>query len=186
MDTKFSGSANYVASRDLMETVNIAVALQKPLLIKGEPDASSFPSGGIRSTFEARGYTAWDPSVPVFIIHQPYGATLHIPTYFYSYSGEALDRKIPLLRSISALSRQALRILKLFGNTSAGYVRAMVGPEQEYFLVDKNLAVLRPDIMLAGRTLLGAPSPKGQEMEDHYFGAIPGRVMSFMQDVENE
>ena len=156
------------------------------MLISGEPDASSFPSGGIRSTFEARGYTAWDPSVPVFIIHQPYGATLHIPTYFYSYSGEALDRKIPLLRSISALSRQALRILKLFGNTSAGYVRAMVGPEQEYFLVDKNLAVLRPDIMLAGRTLLGAPSPKGQEMEDHYFGAIPGRVMSFMQDVENE
>ncbi|MCD7983450.1 MAG: glutamine synthetase III [Desulfovibrio sp.] len=156
------------------------------MLISGEPDASSFPSGGIRSTFEARGYTAWDPSVPVFIIHQPYGATLHIPTYFYSYSGEALDRKIPLLRSISALSRQALRILKLFGNTSASYVRAMVGPEQEYFLVDKNLAVLRPDIMLAGRTLLGAPSPKGQEMEDHYFGAIPGRVMSFMQDVENE
>ena len=156
------------------------------MLISGAPDASSFPSGGIRSTFEARGYTAWDPSVPVFIIHQPYGATLHIPTYFYSYSGEALDRKIPLLRSISALSRQALRILKLFGNTSAGYVRAMVGPEQEYFLVDKNLAVLRPDIMLAGRTLLGAPSPKGQEMEDHYFGAIPGRVMSFMQDVENE
>ncbi len=156
------------------------------MLISGEPDASSFPSGGIRSTFEARGYTAWDPSVPVFIIHQPYGATLHIPTYFYSYSGEALDRKIPLLRSISALSRQALRILKLFGNTSAGYVRAMVGPEQEYFLVDKNLAVLRPDIMLAGRTLLGAASPKGQEMEDHYFGAIPGRVMSFMQDVENE
>ena len=156
------------------------------MLISGEPDASSFPSGGIRSTFEARGYTAWDPSVPVFIIHQPYGATLHIPTYFYSYSGEALDRKIPLLRSISALSRQALRILKLFGNTSAGYVRAMVGPEQEYFLVDKNLAVLRPDIMLAGRTLLGAPSPKGQDMEDHYFGAIPGRVMSFMQDVENE
>ena len=156
------------------------------MLISGEPDASSFPSGGIRSTFEARGYTAWDPSVPVFIIHQSYGATLHIPTYFYSYSGEALDRKIPLLRSISALSRQALRILKLFGNTSAGYVRAMVGPEQEYFLVDKNLAVLRPDIMLAGRTLLGAPSPKGQEMEDHYFGAIPGRVMSFMQDVENE
>ena len=156
------------------------------MLISGEPDASSFPSGGIRSTFEARGYTAWDPSAPVFIIPGPYGATLHIPTYFYSYSGEALDRKIPLLRSISALSRQALRILKLFGNTSAGYVRAMVGPEQEYFLVDKNLAALRPDIMLAGRTLLGAPSPKGQEMEDHYFGAIPGRVMSFMQDVENE
>ena len=156
------------------------------MLISGEPDASSFPSGGIRSTFEARGYTAWDPSVPVFIIPAPYGATLHIPTYFYSYSGEALDRKIPLLRSISALSRQALRVLRLFGNQSASYVRAMVGPEQEYFLVDKNLAALRPDLMLAGRTLLGAPSPKGQEMEDHYFGAIPGRVMSFMQDVEKE
>lgn len=156
------------------------------MLISGEPDASSFPSGGIRSTFEARGYTAWDPSVPVFIIPAPYGATLHIPTYFYSYSGEALDRKIPLLRSISALSRQALRILRLFGNDSAAYVRAMVGPEQEYFLVDKNLAALRPDLLLAGRTLLGAPSPKGQEMEDHYFGAIPGRVMSFMQDVEKE
>lgn len=156
------------------------------MLISGEPDASSFPSGGIRSTFEARGYTAWDPSVPVFIIPAPYGATLHIPTYFYSYSGEALDRKIPLLRSISALSRQALRVLRLFGNQSASYVRAMVGPEQEYFLVDKNLAALRPDLMLAGRTLLGASSPKGQEMEDHYFGAIPGRVMSFMQDVEKE
>lgn len=156
------------------------------MLISGEPDASSFPSGGIRSTFEARGYTAWDPSVPVFIIPAPYGATLHIPTYFYSYSGEALDRKIPLLRSISALSRQALRILRLFGNESAAYVRAMVGPEQEYFLVDKNLAALRPDLLLTGRTLLGAPSAKGQEMEDHYFGAIPARVMSFMQDVEKE
>ncbi|WP_165067409.1 glutamine synthetase III [Desulfovibrio sp. ZJ200] len=156
------------------------------MLISGEPDASSFPSGGIRSTFEARGYTAWDPSVPVFIIPAPYGATLHIPTFFYSYSGEALDRKIPLLRSTAALSDQALRILRIFGNASATYVQAMVGPEQEYFLVDKNLAALRPDIMLAGRTLLGAPSPKGQEMEDHYFGAIPARVMSFMQDVENE
>ncbi|MDR1777210.1 MAG: glutamine synthetase III [Desulfovibrio sp.] len=156
------------------------------MLISGEPDASSFPSGGIRSTFEARGYTAWDPSVPVFIIDGPYGATLHIPTYFYSYSGEALDRKIPLMRSISAVSRQALRILKIFGNTTATYVRPMVGPEQEYFLVDKNLAFLRTDLMLTGRTLIGAPSPKGQEMEDHYFGAIPSRVMSFMQDVERE
>lgn len=156
------------------------------MLISGEPDASSFPSGGIRSTFEARGYTAWDPTSPVFIIDGPYGATLHIPTYFYSYSGEALDRKIPLMRSLSALSRQALRILRLFGNNEATGVRAMVGPEQEYFLVDRNLAALRPDLMLAGRTLLGAPSPKGQEMEDHYFGAIPARVMSFMQDVENE
>ncbi|MBD5553265.1 MAG: glutamine synthetase type III, partial [Desulfovibrio sp.] len=156
------------------------------MLISGEPDASSFPSGGIRSTFEARGYTAWDPTSPAFIIESANGATLHIPTYFYSWSGEALDRKIPLMRSISALSRQALRILRLFGNESATHARPMVGPEQEYFLVDKNLAALRPDIMLAGRTLLGAPSPKGQEMADHYFGAIPGRVMSFMQDLENE
>ena len=155
------------------------------MLISGEPDASSFPSGGLRSTFEARGYTAWDPSSPVFIIEGPYGATLHIPTYFYSYSGEALDRKIPLQRSLSALSRQAMRILRLFGNESATRVQAMVGPEQEYFLVDSNLAAQRPDIMLAGRTLLGAPSPKGQEMEDHYFGSIPARVMSYMQDLEN-
>ncbi|MBQ9406514.1 MAG: glutamine synthetase III [Desulfovibrio sp.] len=154
------------------------------MLISGEPDASSFPSGGLRSTFEARGYTAWDPSAPAFVIAQPYGATLHIPTYFYSYSGEALDRKIPLQRSIAALSRQALRILRLFGNTTATFVRPNVGPEQEYFLVDKGLAALRPDLLLTGRTLLGAPSPKGQEMEDHYFGAIPERVMSFMQDVE--
>ena len=155
-------------------------------LISGEPDASSFPSGGIRSTFEARGYTAWDPTVPVFIIPGPYSSTLHIPTFFYSYSGEALDRKIPLMRSISALSRQALRILRLFGNTTATSVRPQVGPEQEYFLVDKNLAALRPDLMLCGRTLVGAPSPKGQELEDHYFGSIPSRVMSFMEDVEDE
>ena len=151
------------------------------LLISGEPDASSFPSGGIRSTFEARGYTAWDPTVPAFVI----GATLHIPTMFYSYSGEALDRKIPLMRSISALSRQALRILRLFGNTSANYVRPNVGPEQEYFLVDRRLAALRPDLMLAGRTLMGSAPAKGQEMEDHYFGSIPPRVMAFMQEVEN-
>jgi len=151
------------------------------MLICGEPDASSFPSGGIRSTFEARGYTAWDPTVPAFII----GTTLHIPTLFYSYSGEALDRKIPLLRSISALSRQALRILRLFGNEKATFVRPNVGPEQEYFLVDRRLAALRPDLMLAGRTLIGTSPAKGQEMEDHYFGSIPARVLAFMQDVEN-
>ncbi len=156
------------------------------MLISGEPDASSFPSGGLRSTFEARGYTAWDPSVPVFVIPGPYSATLHIPTFFYSYSGEALDRKIPLLRSMAALSRQALRILRLFGNTTATSVQSQVGPEQEYFLVDRNLAALRPDLLLCGRTLLGAPSPKGQELEDHYFGAIPSRVQSFMEDVEDE
>lgn len=154
------------------------------MLISGEPDASSFPSGGIRSTFEARGYTAWDPTAPAFVVHGPHGSTLHIPTYFYSFSGEALDRKIPLMRSISALSKQAMRILKLFGNEDISHVRPMVGPEQEYFLVDRRLASLRPDLMLAGRTLVGAPSPKGQEMEDHYFGAIPPRVMSFMQELE--
>ena len=154
------------------------------MLISGEPDASSFPSGGIRSTFEARGYTAWDPTVPVFLLPGPLGHTLHIPSLFYSYSGESLDRKTPLLRSIASLSRQALRILRLFGNTGATSVRPQVGAEQEYFLVDRRLAALRPDLLLCGRTLLGAPSPKGQEMEDHYFGAIPGRVMAFMQDVE--
>ena len=151
------------------------------MLICGEPDASSFPSGGLRSTFEARGYTAWDPTVPAFII----GRTLHVPTLFYSYSGEALDRKIPLMRSISALSRQALRILRLFGNDTATFVRPSVGPEQEYFLVDRRLAALRPDLLLAGRTLMGTPPAKGQEMEDHYFGSIPARVMAFMQDVED-
>ena len=151
------------------------------MLICGEPDASSFPSGGLRSTFEARGYTAWDPTVPAFII----GRTLHVPTLFYSYSGEALDRKIPLMRSISALSRQALRILRLFGNDTAIFVRPSVGPEQEYFLVDRRLAALRPDLLLAGRTLMGTPPAKGQEMEDHYFGSIPARVMAFMQDVED-
>ncbi|MDR2604122.1 MAG: glutamine synthetase III [Desulfovibrio sp.] len=153
-------------------------------LISGEPDASSFPSGGLRSTFEARGYTAWDPTSPVFIVDGPAGATLHIPTIFYAYTGEALDRKTPLLRSLAALSRHALRILRLFGNTDAVYVQAMVGAEQEFFLVDRRLAALRPDIMLCGRTLAGALSPKGQEMEDHYFGAMPSRVMAFMQDVE--
>jgi len=152
-------------------------------LISSEPDASSFPSGGLRSTFEARGYTAWDPSVPVFIIRGPRANTLHIPCFFYSYSGDALDRKIPLLRSINALSAQALRILRLFGNTTATRVTSMVGAEQEYFLVDRRLAALRPDLILTGRTLIGAPSPKGQELEDHYFGAIPTRVLAFMQDV---
>ncbi len=154
------------------------------MLISGEPDASSFPSGGIRSTFEARGYTAWDPTAPAFLLPGKLGHTLHIPSMFYSYSGEALDRKTPLLRSISAVSRQALRILRLFGNTTATNVRPMVGAEQEYFLVDSRLAALRPDLQLAGRTLLGAAPPKGQEMDDHYFGDIPQRVMAFMSDVE--
>ncbi len=149
-------------------------------LLSGEPDASSFPSGGLRSTFEARGYTAWDPTSPVFLI----GRTLHVPTMFYSYTGEALDRKVPLLRSVSAISRQALRVLRLFGNTRARYVMPQAGPEQEYFLVDKELASLRPDLLMTGRTLYGATTPKGQEMEDHYFGAIPSRVLAFMEDLE--
>ncbi len=154
------------------------------MLTCGEPDASSFPSGGIRSTFEARGYTAWDPTVPAFLMPGKYGHTLHIPTVFYSYSGEALDRKIPLLRSIEAISKSAVRVLRLFGNKKVQYVRPMAGVEQEYFLVDSRLAALRPDLLMTGRTLLGAASPKGQEMEDHYFGATPKRVMAFMQDVE--
>ncbi len=154
------------------------------MLISGEPDASSFPSGGLRSTFEARGYTAWDPTVPAFIVPGEHGHTLNIPSVFYSYSGEALDRKIPLLRSIDAVSASSLRILRLFGNEKARFVRPMVGAEQEYFLIDSRLAALRPDLLLTGRTLLGASSPKGQEMEDHYFGATPARVMAFMQDLE--
>ncbi|MCQ2444928.1 MAG: glutamine synthetase III, partial [Mailhella sp.] len=143
--------------------------------------ASSFPSGGIRSTFEARGYTAWDPTSPVFMI----GRTLHIPTMFYSYTGEALDRKVPLLRSLSAVSKQALRVLRIFGNTASRFVVAQAGPEQEYFLVDKELAAKRADLLMTGRTLFGATTPKGQEMEDHYFGAIPTRVMAFMEDLES-
>ncbi len=153
-------------------------------LICGEPDASSFPSGGIRSTFEARGYTAWDPTVPAFLVDGREGKTLHIPSVFYSYTGEALDRKIPLLRSIEALSKSAVRVLHLFGKTEVKYARPMVGAEQEYFLVDAQLAAQRPDLLMTGRTLLGAPSPKGQELEDQYFGATPKRVMDFMQDLE--
>ncbi len=153
-------------------------------LISGEPDASSFPSGGIRSTFEARGYTAWDPTVPAFLVDGKHGKTLHIPSVFYSYSGEALDRKIPLLRSIEALSKNAMRVLKFFGKSEVTHVRPMVGAEQEYFLVDAKLAASRPDLLMTGRTLVGAPSPKGQELEDQYFGTTPKRVMNFMQDLE--
>ncbi len=153
-------------------------------LICGEPDASSFPSGGIRSTFEARGYTAWDPTVPAFLVDGREGKTLHIPSVFYSYTGEALDRKIPLLRSIEALSKSTVRVLHLFGKTHVKYARPMVGAEQEYFLVDAKLAEQRPDLLMTGRTLVGAASPKGQEMEDQYFGATPKRVMDFMQDLE--
>lgn len=154
-------------------------------LIRGEPDASSFPSGGIRATFEARGYTAWDPSSPAFILDNPNGRTLCIPTAFCSWTGEALDKKTPVLRSIDALSAQAVRILKIFGSTSCR-VESTCGPEQEYFLVDRNFYFSRPDLLNAGRTLFGARPPKGQEMEDHYFGSIPERVLAFMLETEHE
>jgi len=151
-------------------------------LVKGEPDASSFPSGGLRSTFEARGYTAWDPTSYAFVKDN----TLYIPTAFCTYSGEALDKKTPLLRSMQALSRQALRVLRLFGITDARRVVSLVGPEQEYFLIDKEMYLKRPDLMYCGRTLFGARPPKGQEMEDHYFGAIKTRVSAFMKELNEE
>ncbi|MEQ6359320.1 glutamine synthetase III [Thermoanaerobacter thermohydrosulfuricus] len=151
-------------------------------LIKGEPDASSFPSGGLRATFEARGYTAWDCTSPAFIKDD----TLYIPTVFCSYTGEALDLKIPLLRSMEALSKQALRVLRLFGNTTAKKVITTVGPEQEYFLIDKKMYDKRKDLILTGRTLFGAKSPKGQEMEDHYFASIKERISAFMKDLDEE
>ncbi|MDX2036273.1 MAG: glutamine synthetase III [Isosphaeraceae bacterium] len=154
-------------------------------LVRGEPDASSFPSGGIRATFEARGYTAWDPTSPAFILETPDGTTLCIPTAFCSWTGEALDKKTPLLRSMEALSTQAVRILKLFGS-EASKVYTTAGPEQEYFLIDKKFYYARPDLLNAGRTLFGAKPPKGQEMEDHYFGAIPERVLACMLETENE
>jgi len=154
-------------------------------LAKGEPDASSFPSGGMRSTFEARGYTAWDPTSPPWLLVTPNGTTLVIPTAFVSWTGEALDKKTPLLRSMEALSKQAVRILKLFGS-KAQRVVATCGPEQEYFLIDRQFYFNRPDLINAGRTLFGAKPPKGQEMEDHYFGSIPDRVLAFMMDVERE
>ena len=151
-------------------------------LIKGEPDASSFPSGGLRATFEARGYTAWDPTSYAFIKDK----TLCIPTAFCSYGGEALDKKTPLLRSMEALNKQALRILRLFGNTDVKCVRTSVGPEQEYFLVDKDMYEKRKDLMFTGRTLFGAKPPKGQELDDHYFGVIPPRVAAYMADLNEE
>lgn len=155
-------------------------------LIKGEPDASSFPSGGLRATFEARGYTAWDITSPAFLKESACGTILCIPTAFCSYTGDALDKKTPLLRSMEALSNQALRIVRLFGDTTATKVTASVGPEQEYFLVDKDLYLQREDLMFAGRTLFGAPAPKGQEMEDHYFGVIKERVGAYMKDLNEE
>ncbi len=154
-------------------------------LIKGEPDASSFPSGGMRSTFEARGYTAWDPTSAPWLLVGQNGTTLVIPTAFVSWTGESLDKKTPLLRSIEALSNQAVRILKLFGS-KAERVITTCGPEQEYFLIDRSFYFARPDLINAGRTLFGARPPKGQELEDQYFGAIPDRVLAFMHDVETE
>jgi len=154
-------------------------------LVKGEPDASSFPSGGMRSTFEARGYTAWDPTSPPWLLVTANGTTLVIPTAFVSWTGEALDKKTPLLRSMDALSRQAVRIVKLFGS-KASRVVTTCGPEQEYFLIDRQFYFNRPDLINAGRTLFGAKPPKGQEMEDHYFGSIPDRVLAFMQEAERE
>ena len=155
-------------------------------LIKGEPDASSFPSGGLRATFEARGYTAWDITSPAFIKEAATGPILCIPTAFCSYTGEALDKKTPLLRSMEALSEQALRIVHLFGNKEATKVIASVGAEQEYFLVDQKKALLREDLIFSGRTLFGAPAPKGQEMDDHYFGVIRERIGGYMKELNEE
>lgn len=155
-------------------------------LIQGEPDASSFPSGGIRATFEARGYTAWDVTSPAYILENPNGTTLCIPTAFCSWTGEALDKKTPVLRSMQALNKQAQRILKLFGHKDPGYVFATAGPEQEYFLIDRNFFFARPDLAICGRSLFGAKPAKGQEFEDQYFGAIPERVLACMLDVERE
>ena len=154
-------------------------------LIKGEPDASSFPSGGMRTTFEARGYTAWDPTSAPWLLVNQNGTTLVIPTAFVSWTGESLDKKTPLLRSIEGLSKQAVRILKLFGSKSQRVITTC-GPEQEYFLIDRNFFLARPDLINGGRTLFGARPPKGQEMEDQYFGAIPDRVLAFMQDAESQ
>ena len=155
-------------------------------LIQGEPDASSFPSGGLRSTFEARGYTAWDVTSPAYIMENPNGTTLCIPTAFISWTGDVLDSKTPLLRAMQALDEQVRRILKLFGHERIAHISSTGGPEQEYFLIDRSFFYARPDLLNAGRTLFGAKPPKGQEFEDHYFGSIPERVLAFMLDVERE
>src|SRR5947209_7421202 len=155
-------------------------------LIQGEPDASSFPTGGIRATFEARGYTAWDPTSPAFILENPNGALLCIPTAFASWTGEALDHKIPLLRSMDALSKSAVRALRVFGDVTAQRVFTTVGPEQEYFLIDEQYYFERPDLLTTGRTLFGAKPPKGHELDDHYFGSIPERILACMLETERE
>ena len=174
----------FVAAPD--EDGHMVTAFTGKDLIKGEPDASSFPSGGLRSTFEARGYTAWDITSPAFLKEAGTGVTLCIPTAFCSYKGEALDKKTPLLRSMEAINTQALRILRLFGDTQARRVTTSTGAEQEYFLVDKDKALKREDLIFTGRTLFGAPAPKRQEMEDHYFGVIRERVGEFMKDLNVE
>jgi len=155
-------------------------------LIQGEPDASSFPNGGLRATFEARGYTGWDATSPAYILPNPNGNTLCIPTVFVSMTGEALDTKTPLLRSQQAMAAQAERILKLFGHADPDAVVSFAGAEQEYFLIDRSFFFSRPDLLASGRTLFGAKPPKGQEFDDHYFGAIPDRVLAFMLDAEQE
>ena len=164
----------------------VVAAFSAKQLIQGEPDASSFPSGGIRATFEARGYTAWDVTSPAYILENPNGTTLCIPTAFCSWTGEALDKKIPLLRSMQALNMQAQSVLSLFGNKNPGLVFSTAGCEQEYFLIDRNFFFARPDLINAGRTLFGAKPPKGQELEDQYFGAIPERVLACMLEAERE
>ncbi|MCL1885369.1 MAG: glutamine synthetase III, partial [Dehalococcoidia bacterium] len=161
---------------------NPIMAFSGKALIKGEPDASSFPSGGLRATFEARGYTIWDTTSYAFIKE----GTLCIPTAFCSYSGEALDKKTPLLRSMETINKQALRILRLFGNKEAKRVMPNIGSEQEYFLIDKKMLLKRPDLMYCGRTLFGMRPPKGQELEDHYFGSIKPRVLAYMKELDEE
>jgi len=165
---------------------NVLERFRGSSLVQGEPDASSFPSGGSRTTFEARGYTMWDPSSPAFIMEGPKGGILCIPSVFISYTGEALDKKTPLLRSMDAISKSAMKILNIFGNTSATRVVTTIGTEQEYFLIDKNFYNLRSDLQVSGRTLQGATPPKGQQLDDHYFGSIKERVLAFMQDSETE
>ena len=165
---------------------SVLTAFSGKELIKGEPDGSSFPSGGLRATFEARGYTVWDTTSPVFVRHDAAGTTLLIPTAFYSYNGEALDQKAPLLRSMQVISDSSIKLLRLFGNTSASRVAPSVGAEQEYFLVDEETFLKRKDLIYAGRTLFGAAAPKGQELDDHYFGTIRQRVAGFMKDVNEE
>ncbi len=169
-----------------MKNGKVLMSFSGKELIKGEPDASSFPSGGLRATFEARGYTAWDCTSPAFVRHDAAGATLCIPTAFCSYTGEALDQKTPLLRSMEALSKQTIRLLKLFGNTTSKEARASVGAEQEYFIVDREKYLQRKDLIFTGRTLFGAMPPKGQELDDHYFGAIRERIAAYMKDVNEE